>query len=161
MEKEVRNQVAGLHAAYLHAYRPHIKLLLSLDLKHGRNLDHANFLELGGSSGMRGYKNHFQTGSRLYRLLMEYRYDTQIRPLDLFALGFVGFYEAGRAWFSNSPRPWQSYPARHLSNVGIGLRLHSIRTGSDQTIHIDLAKPINSIPEASDYELTLTVRKGI
>lgn len=156
------NLVSNLNAEYLHSFKPESKVYFSLDLTHGRNLDHANFFDIGGESGMRGYRNHFQTGSRRYMLVAEYRHDTSLKPLNLFAMGFVAFAEAGRAWFSAAPVPWQNIDQKKLlQNVGIGLRLHSLRTGSDQTIHIDFARPLTHHRPGSAYELSFTVRKQL
>lgn len=156
------NQIVSLRAAYLHAFSPQTKFFASFDFSRGRNLDHAHFFELGGEQGLRGYSNHFQTGTRMYRLLMEYRYESRIRPLNLFALGFVSFFEAGRAWFARTPALWRdSGQDNILSNIGFGVRLHSIRTGSSQTIHIDLARPLRDPGKQSSYALSVSVRKGI
>ena len=154
------NLISTLRTQYLHTLDPTSKLYVSVDLAHGRNLDHFRFFEIGGQTGMRGYPNHFQTGTRKYKLVMEYRYETSFRPLNLFALGFVGFAEIGKAWFSNPPEPW-AHRTQHqiLKDVGIGVRLHSLRTGSDQTIHLDLARPLTNHTPSSAYEVSFTVRR--
>lgn len=157
-----KNRVTSMHTAYLHSLSSQSKIFTSFDFGHGKNLDHARFLEIGGERGMKGYANHFQTGTRMFRFLMEYRYETQVRPLNLFALGYAAFYEAGRAWFDNTPELWRRQDqADVLSNIGLGIRLHSLRTGSNRTIHIDLAKPLTGLGQQAGYEVSVTVRSGI
>jgi hypothetical protein len=48
-----------------------------------------------------------------------------------------------------------------LADVGVGLRLESIRTRGDRVIHIDLAKPLVDGPSVRSLELTLTVKRSI
>ncbi|MEE4660138.1 MAG: hypothetical protein V2J89_06710, partial [Halieaceae bacterium] len=92
-------------------------------------------LQLGGSSGLRGYPQRYQQGDRRLRLRMEERWYADSEPLRLFRWGAALFVDAGRAWFSGDENDeidgW-------LANAGIGLRLMPTRLPTSGMIHIDL-----------------------
>ncbi|MFT7651720.1 MAG: outer membrane protein assembly factor BamA [Limisphaerales bacterium] len=161
-QRRPENLLTRLRLAYLYAASDRWRWFAELELRHGRNLDQAHLLELGGSEGLRGYSSHYLSGTRTYKILIEPRYDTKRTPLSLFRLGLVGFIEHGRAWFSRTPAAWANHgESGMLANVGVGIRLDSIRTGSNQTVHVDIARPLISHGRVSSYELTLTVKKGL
>lgn len=92
-------------------------------------------------------------------------YAHQLEPFGLFRVGWAVFADIGRAWYEDAAPAW--VPPRNgdhfntLADVGVGLRLESIRTRGDRVIHIDLAKPLVDGPSVRSLELTLTVKRSI
>ncbi len=130
-----------------------------------RNLPVHRQLTLGGDTGLRGYPSRYQIGDRRFLFTVEERYYTKLEPFGLFRVGWAVFADFGRAWYEDSAPAW--VPPRNrdhfdtLADVGVGLRLESIRTRGDRVIHIDLAKPLVDGPSVSSFELTLTVKRSI
>ncbi len=107
---------------------------LAYDL--GRDLEEHEKLTVGGNLGVRGYPLDFQRGNRRYLFTVEKRYFADVHLFNLFRLGGVIFFDAGRAWDNDSEQP-----SRHLSNVGLGLRISSSKTRIGHMVHLDLAFP--------------------
>ncbi|MCZ6854303.1 MAG: hypothetical protein O7G86_10325, partial [Gammaproteobacteria bacterium] len=130
-----------------------------------RNLPDHRQLRLGGDTNLRGYPSRYQIGDRQYLFTMEERYYTDLVPFGMFRVGWAAFVDVGRAWYAGTAPAW--VPERTgdhfkmLSNLGLGLRLESIRTRRDRVIHVDIAKPLVDGPEVDSYELTLTVKQTI
>lgn len=132
--------------------------------RHTRNLLPDDQLTLGGDVGLRGYPSRYQPGDRSYLLSLEQRYYSPLTVFSLIRVGFAAFLDAGQAWYHDRPPAW--VPARDgdhfgtLLNIGLGLRLESIRTRRDRMVHIDLARPLIDGPGVDDYELTITARRS-
>ena len=113
---------------------------------------------------MRGYPSRYQPGDRSYLFTVEQRYYSKLTLLRLIRVGFAAFADVGKAWFHDQPPPW--VPPREgeafdtLANVGLGLRLESIRTRRDRIVHIDIAHPLVDGPGTDDYEITLTAKRS-
>jgi outer membrane translocation and assembly module TamA len=69
----------------------------------------------------------------------EERYYTDWYPLRLFRVGAVAFFDVGRAWGGQTPNPVNGW----LSDIGFGLRFLSARASFGNTLHVDLAFPLN------------------
>jgi outer membrane protein assembly factor BamA len=106
-------------------------------LTHPAPLDE---LLLGGDSGLRGYPLRYQSGTRRALFVFEERAYTGIYLWRLFRLGGAVFVDIGRAWGGdnrNTVNPgW-------LSDVGVGLRIFSVRSAFNNVLHIDVAFPNN------------------
>ncbi len=104
------------------------------------NPDVSDLLTLGGDNGLRGYPLRYQTGERRALITLEARAFTDPYVLRLFRVGGAAFYDVGRAWGGtslNSTNPgW-------LGNVGVGLRIFSVRAALGNVLHLDLAVPVN------------------
>ncbi|MEM1436324.1 MAG: hypothetical protein AAGG11_19895 [Pseudomonadota bacterium] len=130
-----------------------------------RNLLPDDQLTLGGEDGgLRGYPSRYQPGDRSYLLTVEQRYYSKLTLFRLIRIGFAAFADVGQAWFHDEPPPW--VPTRDgdafdtLANVGLGLRLESIRTRRDRILHIDVARPLTEGPGTDDYEITITAKRS-
>lgn len=127
---------------------------------HTKNLAVDKQLTLGGDSGLRGYPTRYQPGDRSALLTLEQRYYSNAYPFGLLRVGYAAFFDLGRAWFHDDAPAW--LPPRDgdhfgtLSNVGLGLRLESIRTRRDRVLHLDIAKPLQDGPEVETWEITLS-----
>lgn len=106
------------------------------------NLYRDKQLTLGGDNGLRGYPLRYQTGNRRFLLTLEERFYTHWEVFKLFNVGAAIFADTGRAWFTNQDNGM--IDTGLLKDVGIGLRLSSTRSGHNQVVHIDLAKPIGA-----------------
>lgn len=157
--------ITTLAATYSWQHREQWNLVLRGNYTVVRNLPVHRQLTLGGDSGLRGYPSRYQVGDRQYLFTVEERYYTNLIPFGLFHVGWAAFVDVGRAWYKDAAPAW--VPERTgdhydtLVDVGIGLRLESIRTRGDRVVHIDIAKPLIDGPEVSSFELTLTVKRSI
>ena len=164
-ERFTDEAITTIVATYSWQHHQQWNLVLRGDYTVVRNLPVHRQLTLGGDSGLRGYPSRYQVGDRRHLFTLEERYYTNLIPFGLFHMGWAAFVDFGRAWYKDDAPTW--VPDRTgdhfdtLVNVGIGLRLESIRTRGDRVVHIDIAKPLVDGPEVSSYELTLTVKRSI
>ncbi|MEM8490484.1 MAG: hypothetical protein AAF756_06615 [Pseudomonadota bacterium] len=150
---------------YLLRSNSRIGLYARLRLNFTRDLDPESQLTLGGDTDLRGYPSRYQPGDRSYLATLEQRYYSDWSPFGLFRVGFAAFVDVGRAWFGETAPEW--VPERSgdhfgtLSNVGLGLRLESIRTRRDRVLHIDLAHPLVDGPGVDSFQLVLTAKRSL
>jgi hypothetical protein len=97
-------------------------------------------LMLGGDNGLRGYPLRYQSGNRRALFTIEERAYSDLYLYRLFRIGGAAFFDLGRAWggeSDNAANPgW-------LGNVGIGLRIFSVRSAFGNVLHLDIALPID------------------
>ncbi len=157
--------ITKLAATYRWQHADQWSLVLRGNYTVVRNLPVHRQLTLGGDSGLRGYPSRYQIGDRQYLFTLEERYYTKLEPFGLFRVGWAVFVDFGRAWYQDSAPAW--VPVRDgdhfdtLADLGVGLRLESIRTRGDRVIHIDVAKPLIDGPGVGSFELTLTVKQSL
>jgi len=151
-------------ASYLWRQSEKWSFFASFDYNLTRNLPADKQLTLGGDDGLRGYPTRYQIGDRSVLATLEQRYYSSAYPFGLFRVGYAAFFDVGRAWFEEDPPAW--VPPREgdhfdvLSNVGVGLRLESVRTRRDRLVHIDVAKPLVDGPFVSSWEFTITAKQS-
>lgn len=130
-----------------------------------RDLDPESQLTLGGDTDLRGYPSRYQPGDRSYLATLEERFYSDWFPFGLFRVGVAAFVDVGRAWFADEVPAW--IPPREgdhfgtLANVGIGLRLESVRTRRDRVLHIDLAHPLVDGPGVDSFQLVLSAKRSL
>jgi hypothetical protein len=121
------------------------------------NLDPEKQLLLGGDNGLRGYPLRYQAGKTNALVTLEERFYSNWQPLKLVNVGGAVFFDTGRAWgqdqYAAAPEGW-------LSDVGIGLRLGSARSGLGNVLHIDLAMPLNRRNDIDSLQLLIETRKS-
>lgn len=114
-------------------------------------------LLLGGDNGLRGYPLRYQAGDESALVTLEQRFYTDWQPLKLFNVGAAVFFDAGRTWgrdrFAAAPAGW-------LKDVGLGLRLGSVRSGLGNVLHIDLAFPLDRSSDIDSVQLLIETRKS-
>ena len=121
-------------------------------------------LTQGGDTGLRAYPSRYQVGDHRYRGSLEVRYLPDIFPWRLFRVGVAAFADVGRAWYEE--RAPEYLPERRgdhfgtLYDVGLGLRIESVRTRRDRVIAIDLAQPLVDGPGVDGVELSVSVRQA-
>jgi hemolysin activation/secretion protein len=114
-------------------------LYLAASSDHVWSPNQADELLLGGDNGLRGYPLRYQRGTHRMLFTAEERYYTDWYPFRLFRVGAAVFYDVGRASGSETPNPTNGW----LSDIGVGLRILSARASFGNTLHIDLAVPVN------------------
>ena len=121
------------------------------------HLDPENQLLLGGDNGLRGYPLRYQAGKRNALVTLEERFYSSWQPLKLFNVGAAVFLDTGRAWGQDE---YAAAPAGWLSDVGVGLRLGSARSGLANVLHIDLAMPLNRSNDIDSLQLLIETKKS-
>ncbi len=104
-------------------------------------LDRDSQVLLGGDNGLRGYPLRFEQGDRKMLLNLEQRFYSGRELFHLVYLGGAVFFDAGRAWFLDSP---QISTEKLLKDAGIGLRIGSSRSARGSVVHLDLAFPLGA-----------------
>lgn len=137
---EFRNSLVELNARYFRRQSESRVLFGSLRTSVANNLDGEGQLLLGGDSGLRGYPLRYQAGTLSTLATLEERFYTRWQPLKLFNVGGAVFADAGRTWGHDD---FAAPSAGWLSDVGVGLRLGSARSGLGNVLHIDIAMPLN------------------
>lgn len=95
-------------------------------------------LVLGGDNGLRGYPLRYQAGSRRALVTLEERAYSNLYLWQLFRLGGAVFVDVGRAWGGEAAGVPRN---RWLSDVGLGLRIFSVRAAFSNVLHLDIAMP--------------------
>ena len=148
------NAVARVWARYRHRQTPRWGLFLDGEATVTDGLTDDQQVLLGGSSGLRGYPNRYQAGTRAYRFTAEERFYTDLYPLRVLRIALAGFVDVGRAWGSEDD-------TEMLANVGVGLRFESTRTNRNLVYHLDVAFPVVDGHGVSGVEVTLTSKRGL
>jgi hypothetical protein len=120
---------------------PHSKRHVTAVLCEGRallNPDRGALLYLGGTPGLRGYRENQFAGTRSLLAIIEERKFLDWRPAGLVQPGFAAFAELG-ALAGGSPA---SRAHAVYSDVGVGLRLVRLKASGADVIKIDLAVPL-------------------
>lgn len=149
---ELHSSVIDLNARYFRRQSERRVLFGSLRTSLANNLDGEEQLLLGGDNGLRGYPLRFQAGTVSTLATLEERFYTHWQPLKLFNVGAAVFADAGRTWGSDD---FAAPPAGWLSDVGVGLRLGSARSGLGNVLHIDVAMPLNRPADVSGLQFLI------
>lgn len=113
-------------------------------------------LTLGGDNGLRGYPLRYQTGIHRALLSAEQRYYTDYYPFRLFRVGAAAFADLGRAWGGPNAGPSSE---RWLADVGIGVRIFSVRSAFSNALHVDVAFPVDG--DASTKKVQFLVKTRV
>lgn len=152
--KRAENVVGSAWGRYRHRHTPRIALHLDAQATVTDQLDLDQQILAGGDSGLRGYPNRFQAGSRRFRLTAEERFYTDLYLARVLRVAAAAFVDIGRAWDS-------MHDNDVLANVGVGLRFESTRTDRSLVYHIDLAFPVVDAPGVRGAEITLTSKRNL
>ena len=157
--------IARAAVDYLWRHASHFSLYARLRGVITRDLDPESQLTLGGDTDLRGYPSRYQPGDRSYLATLEERYYSDWFPFGLFRVGVAAFVDVGRAWFADEAPAWvPPQEGDHfgtLANVGVGLRLESVRTRRDRVLHIDLAHPLVDGPGVDSFQITLSAKRSL
>ncbi len=120
------------------------------------DLDYRKQLYLGGSSGLRGYPEHFVSGTKISKFTLEERYFSNLNPWRIWNIGAAVFFDSGMA---KGDFDLDRQPNRIYSDVGAGLRIANNRSSLGSIIHLDVAFPLNAPEEIGSYQISLTAKK--
>ncbi len=134
------NQLIGASARYFYRQSDRATFYASVSADYGRNLDAESPLVLGGENGLRAYPFDYQYGDKRAQLTLEQRFFTNWKPLKLFQVGAAAFVDVGKVWGKSTVF---DEDLGTLKDFGIGLRLGSLRAARANSLHIDLAYPMN------------------
>jgi outer membrane protein assembly factor BamA len=141
---------------YTPVFEDHVfYMALSADYIKNEYLDEQ--LYLGGDSGLRGYPLRFQSGDRSFLFTMEQRFYTQWHWFQLTYVGALVFFDAGRAWSTDTP---ENENTRILKDVGFGLRLASSRGSRGLVLHLDVAFPMDGDTDIDNMQLVITTAES-
>jgi hemolysin activation/secretion protein len=150
-----RKQLFGVEGKY---YLPQGKRWLFYAAASGDILTQPDVLDmllLGGDNGLRGYPIRYQAGDKRALLTLEERVYTNAFIWNLFRVGAAAFVDVGRAW--GGPHVNAANPG-WLADVGVGLRISSVRLSTKDVLHIDLAFPLNATADISKVQLLVKGR---
>ena len=148
------NAVARAWGRYRHRQTPRWALILDAEATVADGLTADQQILIGGGSGLRGYPNRYQAGTRSFRLTAEERFYTDLYPLRILRVALAGFVDIGRAWSSRRANDT-------LANAGLGLRFESTRTNRNLVYHLDVAFPLVDGPDVGGIEVTLTSKRSL
>lgn len=153
----VRNAMFDLGGRYYLRQSEHRVFFAGLDATYSSHLDTDTQLLLGGDNGLRGYPLRYQAGTSKAVMTLEQRFYTDWQPFKLVNVGAAVFADAGRMWgqdrFAAAPDGW-------LSDVGVGLRLGSARSGLGNILHIDVAFPLNRTADIDSVQFLVETKKS-
>lgn len=152
-----RDALAQASTRFYWPWRPDSLFFAALDAAYGRNLDADHLLQLGGDEDrdLRGYPLRYQSGSSRALLTLEQRFFTDWYPLRLFRVGGAVFFDAGRVWGSDATGVESSGV---LTDIGLGLRLGSVRSALGNVLHLDVAMPMNATPSMKSVQFSVRTR---
>ncbi len=153
----VRNAQLGLGGRYYKRLSEHRVMFAGLDATWVSNPDEDTQLLLGGDNGLRGYPLRYQAGTSRAVLTLEQRFYTDWQPLKLANVGAAIFADTGRMWGRDAFAP---APAGWLTDIGVGLRLGSVRSGLGNILHIDLAFPLDRTDGIDSMQLLIETKKS-
>ena len=108
---------------------------------------------LGGESGLRGYPLQYRHGDHITQFTAEARYYPHINIYKLVELGGAIFVDSGRVFSSSDPTTHQD---SWMTSVGIGARFYSNQTSEARVIHVDIIKPVTSVPGVNGIEFRIS-----
>lgn len=103
-------------------------------------------LYLGGFYGLQAYPNRFRVGDRRWLTHLEDRYVTDTVLFDTVQLGYTAYLEAARI------RGLDGHWSRTLADVGVGLRIGSLRSSFSSVAYVTVATPLVNAGQKRDYE---------
>lgn len=121
-----------------------------------RRLDAEKQLALGGSTGLRGYKNDSFTGDKAVLLNFEDRFFSDREFFHLVYLGGVVFFDAGIVQAEGTRLALNQFK----SDIGFGLRFSPSRSTSGRVVRLDLAYALNDGPGRSRWVVSIRGRQA-
>ena len=128
-------------AAILRLWMPHSETRVTALLCEGRallNPDRGTLLYLGGTPGLRGYRENQFAGTRSFLAIVEERRFLAWRPAGLVQPGFAIFAEVGALAGTARGRGTRAL----YGDVGAGLRLVRLKSAGSDVVKVDLAIPV-------------------
>ena len=150
----VERQLLSASARYYVPQTSRSVFFASLAADVARNPNPQDQLLLGGDNGLRGYPLRYQSGDRRALITVEQRVYSDWYPFRLFRVGGAAFYDIGRAWGGPNEN---TVNTGWLSDVGLGLRILSARSASNNVLHADLAVPTHRDPNIKSVQFLIKI----
>jgi outer membrane protein assembly factor BamA len=126
-------------------------LVAHFEAAQGHKLDLQNQIILGGSNGLRGYRDDAFVGGRSILANLEDRFFFDGEYFHLVRFGGAVFAESG----SVVPEGSGFSPARFRSDIGAGVRAASSRSTSGSVVRLDVAYALNGGPGGTRWVISL------
>lgn len=146
------DSIIGVSANYNYFINDRHRWYYSLSYDWGDQLAEYRQLTIGETDGMRGYPLAYQRGDKRYIAHIERRFYSDLHWFNLIRVGMVMFLDFGGAWGADDFRD-----THHLQSVGLGLRLHSSKTGNPAVMHINIGTPLSEKEGIEDYLISLSL----
>ena len=144
------DSIARASLTLYNASLPGQTLAANVDVFAAVRPDPVNALYLDGSSGLRGYVDHFLAGDRRVMFSAEDRVITGWSLLGLVRVGFVGYVDVG-AVHRFDTGAW----SRTYADAGGGLRLGSLKSARGNSVQLTVAVPLVREPGMDHFVLVL------
>lgn len=144
----------GLSAFWKTFWRGDHTFVAHFEGSRGRSLDRDSQIVLGGSTGLRGYKNNSFVGGKAVLVNFEDRFFFEGEWFHLARFGAAVFVDSGAVAPEREGLGWNSVK----TDVGVGLRVASTRSRGGGVARIDLAYALNPGPGGS--RLVVSIRAG-
>ncbi|MGD2141043.1 MAG: hypothetical protein PVH25_11640 [Burkholderiales bacterium] len=145
-----QDQLLSGNVQYFAPQSERSQTFVGLQVDGANDINTSNQLTLGGDNGLPGYPSRYQTGDRRVLLNLEQRFYSNWYPFRLFRIGGGLFFDVGRAWGGETTddidRGW-------LANIGVGLRVFSVRSAFGTVWRLDLAFPVNAEGDIPSYQV--------
>ena len=145
-----RNLISDAAAKYYWRWRTDWLLYASLSGTVTHALDPDVQLLLGGDSGLRGYPLRYEAGTARGLFTLEQRVFTDWYPFRLVRVGAAVFTDLGRTWGTGVVG---NSSLGMLSDLGLGLRVGTARSGLGNVLHIDFAFPLKDVPGNARFQV--------
>ena len=122
-------------------------------LRAKNNLQEGEQLLLGSETGLRGFPEGYQNGTKSVVLTAEKRFHFDWYPLQLAKFGAVIFADAGTTWGGKDK-------AEILADVGFGLRMIPTRTSNIKALHLDFAFPIDADKNVDGFQINVKTQQN-
>lgn len=123
---------------------------------YAQNADQNNLLELGGNTGLRGYKVQSFTGNKSALMNLEGRFFYPKELAHLFYLGGATFFDAGEVQPQGAPFRRQDVHA----SIGMGLRIALTRSTEGSVFRLDVAYALGPVQQSNRIIVSLTAGQG-
>ncbi len=134
-------------ADYYHRTSEHNTIVLHGEYDLRDDADPEDELYLGGFEGMLAYPDRFRVGDRRWLLHLEDRYVSDTVLFDTIQVGYTAYLEAGNI------RELDGRWGKPLADVGLGLRLGSLRSSFGSVSYLTVAFPLVDDGQEDDYSI--------
>ena len=119
-------------------------------------------VNIGGSTGLRGFPLQYQHGKHSVKFTSEIRYYPHINLFKLFDLAGAAFFDTGRAFGDiDAEGVKDNIEDEWLYSIGIGARLYSPHSaGNHQVIHIDFSFPHSKNTDINNFEIRIEAKQS-
>ena len=130
--------------------------VLHAETAYAQNADQADVLQLGGDTGLRGYKVQSYTGNKSMLVNGETRAYYSREWLHLFYVGNVLFVDTGEVQPEGIPFRTQDLH----TDIGLGFRIAPSRSASGSVIRLDVAYAVGPIQQGHRVIVSLSTGQG-